>query len=92
MNIQTEYKNLLERYPNGLSLELLKNKEEFRNYSIVRYNFIESAYSNQNLKVLDRDDYHFLKTVQYTLSNFTFSSFIISLIKDYEQHHKCNLC
>ena len=92
MNIQTEYINLLEKWPNGLSLELLKNKEEFRNYSIVRYNFIEYTYSNQNLKILDRDDYHFLKTVQYTLSNFTFSSFIIFLIKDYEQYHKCNFC
>lgn len=99
MNIQIEYENLLKKYPNGLTIELLRNREEFRKYSQIRYNWIEITYYNQNLKILDRDDYHFLKTVQYTLTNFmfsqkplVFSSFIISLIKDYEDNHKCKLC
>ncbi len=108
LGLESKYKNLINTYKDGITIELLKNKEEFLNYSKIRYDWIEfyyltrdQDYLNLNTStgsrkseeiVLDRDDYHFLKTVNYTLTSFFFHKDIVKLIKDYEENHKCNLC
>jgi hypothetical protein len=101
-DIESKYKNLINTYKDGITIELLKNKEEFLNYSKIRYDWIEFYYLARDQDylslnvdyVLDRDDYHFLKTVNYTLPSpsFFFHKDIIKLIKDYEENYKCNLC
>jgi hypothetical protein len=93
-DIELKYKNLINTYKDGITIELLKNKEEFKNYAKIRYDWIEHYYLTKNNIILDRDDYHFLKTVNYTLTNpsFFFHKDIVKLIKDYEENHKCNLC
>ena len=91
-DIESKYKNLISQYKEGITIPLLKNKEEFLNYTKIRYDWIELYYSTFINPILDRDDYHFLKTVNYTLSNFFFHKDIIKLIKEYEEKHKCNLC
>jgi hypothetical protein len=92
LGLELKYKNLINTYKDGITIELLKNKEEFRNYSKIRYDWIENYYLTKNNIILDRDDYHFLKTVNYTLTSFFFHKDIIKLIKDYEENYKCNLC